>query len=282
MRSMTGFGRGQARSERFQFEVSLRSVNHRFLDLSLRGREQVRELEGRIRTRIEKDVSRGRIELTVEVQDVAREVGTVEFNASILAGVVSLHEELSAAGADVAPLSLGDLQRIPGLLVVGELPSWNFEDEDTLALDRSLGEAVESLCAMRIAEGAAIEAALLRCVEQLEVLVEEVSSHRESIVEELHRRLLERLKKLMGEHIADPRQNLARGCGPRRQERCDRGNRTLGWSSECSAHDHRRRRRDGQKAGLSRSGDPSRDQHCWVEGPRPLSGSGGRRIKARM
>jgi len=205
---MTGYGRGQGRSSRFQFEVTVRSVNHRFLDLSLRGREQVRALESRIKSTIEKTITRGRIEAAIEVQSLSRDTGSIELNRSLLSEVVGLHQEVRSAGTDLAPLSFGDLQRIPGLMVFGEEASMDFEDGDIEALEEGLAEAIAALSSMRAQEGDAIESALLRCVEQLRTSLDEIGSSREGILEELHERLSQRLSKLLGEPLDDPSRTL--------------------------------------------------------------------------
>ena len=67
MRSMTGMGIGQAHRDNTSVRVEIRSVNNRFLDLSFRMPPALAEFEATLRERVQKDVSRGRVTINVEL-----------------------------------------------------------------------------------------------------------------------------------------------------------------------------------------------------------------------
>ena len=77
MRSMTGYGEASGENARHGITVSLRAVNHRFLDLQLRIGEELRGSEAALRDAIGREISRGRVEARVEVRSVVERQATV-------------------------------------------------------------------------------------------------------------------------------------------------------------------------------------------------------------
>src|SRR3954447_20202672 len=80
MRSMTGYGEASGENPRHGITVSLRAVNHRFLDLQLRIGEELRGSEAALRDTIGREISRGRVEARVEMRSVAERRATVQVN----------------------------------------------------------------------------------------------------------------------------------------------------------------------------------------------------------
>ena len=84
MRSMTGYGEASGENARHGITVSLRAVNHGFLDLQLRLGEELRGSEAALRDAIGKEVSRGRVEARVELRPIAERKATVQVNMSVI------------------------------------------------------------------------------------------------------------------------------------------------------------------------------------------------------
>ena len=84
MRSMTGYGEASGENARHGVTVSLRAVNHRFLDLQLRLAEDLRGSEAALRDLIAREVARGRLEARVEVRSVAERKATVEVHMGVI------------------------------------------------------------------------------------------------------------------------------------------------------------------------------------------------------
>ena len=83
MRSMTGYGEAAAENARHGVAVSVRGVNHRFLDLQLRLAEEARAGEGPLRDLVGKEVSRGRVEMRVEVRRLGERRVDVDVNMAV-------------------------------------------------------------------------------------------------------------------------------------------------------------------------------------------------------
>ncbi len=167
LRSMTGYGHAAAENPRYRVRVTLRSVNHRFLDVVLRLKDEQRASEPALRELLGETLSRGRVEVGVDVVPAGLEGARLEVDRPLLAQLSRaleglLDEELIERG-----LTAGDLIRHPQLLRVAEPESrWRPEDEELL-----LGvaeEALAELVAARETEGAKLGAALSERLEALE------------------------------------------------------------------------------------------------------------------
>src|SRR5436853_5060452 len=133
--SMTGFGRAAgALSERFFVAVTAKSVNHRFLEVSVRLPEFFWELEPQVRAITAETFSRGKVDVSVRVQRTQQPEYHVRINAQIANTIVpqlrSLAEELGLGST----FSGSDLMRVPDLLQVEAIDSEILDDErDALA-----------------------------------------------------------------------------------------------------------------------------------------------------
>lgn len=199
MRSMTGFGRAVAATERWQFTVSVRSVNHRFLDVSLRCRDAFRPLEGRLRRAAEGQLHRGRVEVSVESERLDVAARSMTLNDSALLGLDRLLATFRERGGPGVTVTLGDLLRVPGLVEQGDGQADVVDEADEAALLQAFQQAVESLIAMREVEGENLRDALLRAVDQLEEALADIEARREEWVRELADRLTRRLERLLAD-----------------------------------------------------------------------------------
>ena len=161
--SMTGFASATHEGEGATTSVTVKSVNHRFLDLQLRVPSSLAAAENALRGQIQQRLARGRVEVTVTVQ--ARRVTTpvVELDeafAGRLAAAIERAREIGVVGGMLQP---GDLLRFPQALAVREAPVASPEDEAAQlkrGAETALGAALEALDAMRRREGELLQADL--------------------------------------------------------------------------------------------------------------------------
>lgn len=201
MNSMTGYGRGEARSGELAIVVEMKSVNNRFLDLQLRVPREYMILEPRIQERLKSQIQRGRLE--VYIRRTASESGQQVLADPALAE--SYHRAMLAVaqrlqrGGEAIPLSHVLAQ--PGVLTLVE------RDPDALAewevLHTALEAALEELRAMRAREGQALREDLDRHLQQLRRLLSEVEEAAAGVAERLRQRLDARLLRLLGDRL-DP------------------------------------------------------------------------------
>jgi uncharacterized protein (TIGR00255 family) len=193
MRSMTGYGRGEAESSGTRAVAEVRSVNHRFLDLKLRGFNLGLELEDKLRSRVRRALSRGSITLTLRVESAGADrdvVVDVDSARRIHRSLRALADELGLE----RPRDLSLVCSVPGVIAVGEAdPSEALAAAAIAAVD----EAIEALVAMRQHEGDLLAADLSARIAELIDLTERLAESAEVAPAEAQRRLSERIDRLL-------------------------------------------------------------------------------------
>ena len=199
IRSMTGFAqvKGQVGGQ-VGFSLSLKSVNHRFLDLHFRLPSDNDVIEMKLRRLLKEKLSRGHIELTLSLERGGASVFAL--NRELVSGYV---EAFRAAARDfgfVAEPDLNAILRIPGALDAGTLPSDGGLEPAVLA---STDEALLRLNEMREEEGRGIDRELRERMEHIEKASAEVGKHRSTVLHSYAEKLKSRLQELAGTQL-DP------------------------------------------------------------------------------
>ena len=180
IKSMTGFAAGSRELDTAALGVTVRSVNHRYLDIQVRLPPLLAALEAELRGVVQRWVARGRVELAVTVRLVRPPEVDVDLNEPLVDALSAAVGRARARGAVGGDLTAGDLLRFPQALAVRER---DLDEAGRAALDRAAAEAVEEalrdLDAMRVREGGYLRADLeARCrtvsdlVERLEAAAE--------------------------------------------------------------------------------------------------------------
>src|ERR1700683_3112825 len=134
MRSMTGYGEASGRGEGRSIPVSLKAVNHRYLDLQLRLSDEARSSEPALRELLAREVTRGRVEARGEVRTLGEPGATrVEVDLELVREVHRAVRHLADAGLVEGGLSASDVLRIPTALRVDVgSAAWGPEDDELL------------------------------------------------------------------------------------------------------------------------------------------------------
>jgi uncharacterized protein (TIGR00255 family) len=193
MKSMTGYGRGTAERGGRRVTVEIRSVNHRFLDVKVRGPALEPSIEDALVGRLRDKVERGAITISVRIERRAAIAARYDVDAARAAFAA-----LRAVADDLGtpPPSLDLVVGQPGVVVVGD------DGDDgalvgavTAAADAAVAELVE----MRATEGAALARDLAARAGTLVALVGELRRAADLLPQEIHRRLEERVRRLVAE-----------------------------------------------------------------------------------
>jgi uncharacterized protein (TIGR00255 family) len=202
MRSMTGYGEASGENARHGITVSLRAVNHRFLDLQLRIGEELRGSEAALRDTIGKEVARGRVEARVELRPIAERKASVQVNMSVIREAHVAVHQLVENGLIERGLSAGDLMRLPEAFRVElGVEEWSPEDEELLL--RVTGEAVAQLVASRGKEGGSLGVVMEEKLRGVDDAVARLDALRGPVREEMAAALRRRLAELLGAHPLD-------------------------------------------------------------------------------
>ena len=207
IKSMTGFASLTREDGSATVSVTIKSVNHRFLDLQMRVPSMLQHLEGAIRTRVQGTVARGRIDVSVSLQLRHATSYAVDVNETIVAAVHAATAPMREAGIVTGQLGIGDLLRIPQAITVKEVADESRAADagtpaDALVLS-TVSEALDALDGMRTTEGHLLRADLEQRCRSLGALVERLVEESQVAQDSLQARLQERISSLAIEPAPD-------------------------------------------------------------------------------
>jgi uncharacterized protein (TIGR00255 family) len=198
IRSMTGFAQVKSQAgEGVSFTLSLKSVNHRFLDPQLRLPPDMDELEIKLRRMLKERLARGHVDVTLVVE--RRPGEGFGFNRELVGGYVAAFRKAAAEFGAPGEPDLNAVFRMPGAL--GESASLDGDFEQ--AVLAGMEQAIEKLSLMREHEGRGMEAEMRRRLKVLEQATNEVSNLRSAVTRAVMEKVRTRMKELMENVAAD-------------------------------------------------------------------------------
>lgn len=203
MRSMTGYGRALVEEDGREMTVEVRSVNHRFLDVSCRLPRSIGFLEDAVRKGVAARVARGHVDVFVNYVNRREDAREVRVDTVLAQAYRSALEELGKAVGLTQSVSLIDYARLPDVLTVSEKQ----EDQDALRalLQHALEKALDQLCAMREMEGENMRADILSKMDAIASLQKQIASRAPLVVEEYREKLRARLCALLSGELDEAR-----------------------------------------------------------------------------
>jgi uncharacterized protein (TIGR00255 family) len=194
--SMTGFGRASgALSARYFAAVTVKTVNHRFLEVSVRLPEYMWELEPVLRAIASETFSRGKLDLSVRIQRTQQPDYNVRINEGIAAKVVPQLKTIAQELGLGQTFSGSDLLRVPDLLQV-ETADSEIQDEERDALATLTREAFAQVMGMRKREGETLQTDIVARVATIRLLQDELAGHRDGIRAELLATFQQRVQEI--------------------------------------------------------------------------------------
>src|SRR5215813_13850656 len=202
---MTGYAQARGELNGWAMRVSVKSVNHRFLDLKVRLPEGFDLFEIRLRQTVRELIARGHIDVYVGIEPAS---GTsVQVNRSLLESYLRAADELRSATPRASDVDVVALLRLPGV-IGGLAPQIPDSDEEQQkigdALDRCLRDALSRLDDMRRAEGRHLAVDLQERVTRISGFADQVRELATKLMPAFARRLESRLKDLLANVSIDP------------------------------------------------------------------------------
>lgn len=198
IKSMTGFGKGEASFGTKKITVELRSLNSKQLDLNIKLPALYRQSETELRNLVSQRLQRGKVDVFVTVESQQTET-SAHINKEVLAAYAAelreaaRYAKLNDAGVGYDSAALQVLMRLPDVVSV---EAERVTEEESAALLAAATDAVERLDAFRVQEGAVLIADLLRRVDLIETIREEVVPFEKARTETIRVRILDNLSKL--------------------------------------------------------------------------------------
>jgi len=189
---MTGFAQVKSQAgESIAFSLSLKSVNHRFLDPQLRLPPDMDELEMKLRRILKERLARGHVEVTLSVERRSGE--GFGFNRELVGGYVAAFRKAAAEFGTAGEPDLNAVFRMPGALGEVATLDGDFQNAVLAAMD----QAITRLNLMREHEGEGMEKEMRRRLQNLEQAGEEVSHLRSAVTRAVMEKVQARMKELL-------------------------------------------------------------------------------------
>ena len=202
IRSMTGFGRGERRTDGTVVVADARSVNHRFLDLKLKLPGEAAALEADLRKAVARRVGRGRLDLSISVQREGTRT-TVQVDMVLLQHYLDAAAHIRKATGVEGDVGLRDLLQVPGAI---RLDGARVElgRAEAAAIMGAAQEAIDRLCQARGREGDALRRDLVRRVQAIRRRAATIAKRAAGATARATTRLRERVLRLAEGVDVDP------------------------------------------------------------------------------
>ena len=207
IKSMTGYGSAKGAVGELKISVELKSVNNRYLDVSVRMPRSFLFAEDAVKAAVGKHISRGKVDLFVSVDSSDADSMTVKVNEPLLRGYIEAIRHISAEYGLAEELGAVSVSRFPDILSVEK------KELDAEAISEGIvavtEEALRDFDAMRLREGEKLCADVLEKLAAIELLVAKVEQEAPKTVEAYHVRLREKMSELLSSAAIDDNRILA-------------------------------------------------------------------------
>lgn len=207
IKSMTGYGRAKKTLNKRDITVEVRSVNNRYLDCTVKMPRMYTFAEDAIKQRVQKAVSRGKVDVFISVDASAADVAKVTVNQELAAGYAqALHQLAEICNSEAYKVTPETLARFPDVLTVTKAD----EDLETVSADlcEVLDEALDAYNAMRAVEGRKLAEDILHRLSTIEEYTTQVEKRSPDTVKEYREKLTARMQEVLQNTTIDPQRIL--------------------------------------------------------------------------
>jgi uncharacterized protein (TIGR00255 family) len=199
--SMTGYGRGESLGPGIGCIVEIRSVNHRYRDVFIRAPRELLEFEDKIRRLVAEHFDRGRIDISVTLEEAGESLTAVKTNRGLVDSYVLVTRQLAQDLGLPWDLGINGLMSLPGVM---ELSHRQVASEEMWRLvERSALQAIIGLKEMRAKEGTVLAQDIVKRTQLIEELIEQIRERAPRVLEDYRMRLEARLQELLGDTSVD-------------------------------------------------------------------------------
>lgn len=195
LKSMTGFGRAEVSNDQYRLSVEVKSVNSRFLDLSIKMPKKFNALEANIRNTVKEYISRGKVDLFITYESFSEKGKALRLDLPLAKEYLeSMRTLVNALGVE-DNVKVTNLASLPDVLVLSE----ESEDDDALweSLKPSLTGALERFSETRVMEGENLQQDLLGKLAEMEAIVNRIDERSPEIIAAYEARLRAKVSELL-------------------------------------------------------------------------------------
>lgn len=195
LKSMTGFGRAEVSNDQYRLSVEVKSVNSRFLDLSIKMPKKFNALEANIRNTVKEYISRGKVDLFITYESFSEKGKALRLDLPLAKEYLeSMRTLVNALGVE-DNVKVTNLAALPDVLVLSE----ESEDDEALweRLKPSLVGALERFSETRVMEGENLQKDLLGKLSEMEAIVNRIDERSPEIIAAYEARLRAKVSELL-------------------------------------------------------------------------------------
>lgn len=195
LKSMTGFGRAEVSNDQYRLSVEVKSVNSRFLDLSIKMPKKFNALEANIRNTVKEYISRGKVDLFITYESFSEKGKALRLDLPLAKEYLESMRTLVAALGVEDNVKVTNLAALPDVLVLSE----ESEDDEALweSLKPSLVGALERFSETRVMEGENLQKDLLGKLSEMEAIVNRIDARSPEITAAYEARLRAKVSELL-------------------------------------------------------------------------------------
>lgn len=200
IKSMTGYGKSSISKNLRDYQIEIKSVNHRYLDVSVKMPKNLSYLEEEIKKIIVSKLHRGKVDVFVTFNNSSLEGRNIKINTEIANMYIEQLRKLAKDEDLISEIPVTEITKLPDVLVIE-----NNEDEDTIKneLREVTNEAVNKIIEMRKIEGQKIAEDLIKRLEEINVKVKRISEVSTGLIDEYVVKLSSRIKELLQDQEID-------------------------------------------------------------------------------
>ncbi len=201
IKSMTGFGRYEIAEGERKITVEMKSVNHRYLDVSIKMPKKLSFFETAIRSELKNYIQRGKVDVFITYEDFTESNICVKYNKEVAAEYMKYLEQMQKDFSLDNDIRVSTLSRYPEVFSMEEQTI----DEEELwqLLDKAIKGAVEGFVASRIKEGGNLRDDLIVKLDGMLEHVDYIEEHSPEIITEYRQKLEDKVKELLGDAQVD-------------------------------------------------------------------------------
>lgn len=203
IKSMTGFGRGESSSNGFQVTVEIKTLNSRYLDISIRLPQGIQEHEFDIKEEIQEKLSRGKAHVNINVEKTDQLSPDITYNEQLIKAYTDMLRKVKDLAGIDDPIQLEDLLRFDDIFESQE------EDEEDIEIiwnctQDALHKSLHLLNEMREQEGKELSNDLTELINGISEIVEIVKDLSEQRAPDVREKLLARIRTMINDEKIDP------------------------------------------------------------------------------
>ena len=194
IKSMTGYGKSSLSINSREYQVEIKTVNHKYIDTNIKMPRIISYLEEEIRKTISSKIKRGKIDVSINFENYSKDGNDIKINTELAKIYIQNLRKLAEEENLSADIQVTDITKMPDVLIIKNNLDENIIKEE---LRQVLNDAIEQVLVMREKEGIKISEDILNKISQIEVKVEEIFGLSTGLIEEYVVKLEARVKEIL-------------------------------------------------------------------------------------